>query len=74
MGVRGFSDRRPVADIRKGELRNKAALEHHIKVEHGNSIPESGTGEGDVAHSWLRWHHDVMHESEFDLQNVPHEH
>lgn len=72
--MRNFHDRRPAAPRPKGELRNKLALEHHIKVEHGSGIPESGQGEGEVSHSWLRWHHDVMHGDEFDIPNVPHEH
>ena len=72
--MRGFNDRREVAPIPRGGLRNKAALEHHIKVEHGNGIPASGEGDSEVSHSWLRWHHDVMHDSDIDITNVPHEH
>jgi len=72
--VRGFNDRRPVEPRPKGGLRNKAALEHHIKVEHGDRIPDSGSGTSDVAHATLRWHHDVMHDNDMQLINFPHEH
>lgn len=75
MAVRGFSDRREPAVVKKGELRSKAALEHHVMHDHGFSrMPESGTGEGDVAFSWLKWHHDVDHDSDLFNPNVPHEH
>lgn len=74
MAVRGFSDRRTPVAVPRRELRNKLALMHHITVEHGAAIPESGQGDGDVAHAWLRWHHDVMHDSDTHVMNVPHEH
>lgn len=74
MGIRNFSDRREQQPRPRNELRNKLALEHHITVEHGNSIPASGEGTDEVSHAWLRYHHGLMHESEFDLQTVPHRH
>lgn len=74
MAVRGFNDRREPEVVQKGELRSKAALEAHVLHDHGNNLPDSGKGAGDTPHAWLKWHHDLMHESEFDLHNVPHEH